>query len=139
MISRHLDANQATNVDRKNTYGECYFVGNYLIAWMSNKQNFISLFTPEVEYIAIGSRCTRLLQMKQMLSEYGIDHIDKHVISLEYVSIENQLVDIMTKPLYSLRFKSLRKYLGICSIDLDQLFSVSHTYDPRPVNYLLIA
>lgn len=57
--------------------------------------------------------------MKQMLSEYGIDHIEQHVISLEYVSIENQLVDIMTKPLYALRFKSLRKYLGICSIDLD--------------------
>ncbi|XP_022866024.1 uncharacterized protein LOC111385832 [Olea europaea var. sylvestris] len=42
------------------------------IAWLSKKQNSISLSTAEAEYIAAGSCCTQLLWMKQMLSDYGI-------------------------------------------------------------------
>ena len=39
---------------------------------MSKKQNFVSLFTTEVEYIAIGSCYTQLLWMKKLLHDYGI-------------------------------------------------------------------
>ena len=39
---------------------------------MSKKQNFVSLSTAEVEYIAVGSFCLQLLWMKKLLSDYGI-------------------------------------------------------------------
>ena len=40
--------------------------------------------------------------------------IEEKVVSLEFVPIEHQLEDILTKPLDFLRFKYLRKSLGIC-------------------------
>ena len=38
--------------DRKSTTGGCFYVGANLVAWMSKKQNFVSLSTAEAEYIA---------------------------------------------------------------------------------------
>ena len=43
-------------------------MGNNLV----NKQNSISLSTAKAEYIIVGSCCTQLLWMKQMLAAYGI-------------------------------------------------------------------
>ena len=58
--------------DRKSTSGGCFYMGMNLVAWLSKKQNSISLSTTEAEYIAIGSYCTQLLWMKQMLIDYGV-------------------------------------------------------------------
>ena len=41
--------------DRKSTTGRCFYVGANLVAWMSKKQNFVSLSTVEAEYIAARS------------------------------------------------------------------------------------
>ena len=45
------------------------------------------------------------------------DLVEKKVVSLEFVPIEHQLIDILTKLLDSLRFEFLRKYLCICPIE----------------------
>ena len=45
------------------------------------------------------------------------DLVQDNVISLELVPTEHQLVDILIKPLDSLRFEYFRKSLGICLID----------------------
>ena len=42
------------------------------VAWMSKKQNSVSLSTTEVEYIAAGSCCSQLLFMKKLLSDYSL-------------------------------------------------------------------
>ena len=42
--------------------------------------------------------------------------VENNVIILEYVTTENQLADIFTKPLDFVRFDFLRKSLGICSM-----------------------
>ena len=39
--------------DRKSTTGGCFYVGTNLVAWMSKKQNSVSLSTTEAEYIAV--------------------------------------------------------------------------------------
>ena len=39
---------------------------------MSKKQNFVSLFTAETEYIAAWSCCTQLFWMKKLLHDYEI-------------------------------------------------------------------
>ncbi|XP_019153565.1 PREDICTED: uncharacterized protein LOC109150048 [Ipomoea nil] len=68
------DADWAGNAEhRKSTSGGCFFIGKNLVAWLSKKQNSISLCTAEAEYIAAGSCCTQLLWMRQMLSDYGFD------------------------------------------------------------------
>jgi len=58
--------------DRKITSGGCFFLGNNLVSWFSKKQNFVSLSTAEAEYIAVGSNCSQLVWMKQMLEEYDV-------------------------------------------------------------------
>ena len=141
--------------DGKNTSSGCFYIGNCFVAWMSKKQNFVSLSTVEAKYIAAGSCCSQLLWIKQMLRDYGIDQrtmvvfcdntsainisknpvlhsrtkhndirhhfirdlVENKVLSLEYVPIEGQIVDILTKPLDVSRFESLRKSIGLCTIN----------------------
>ena len=49
-----------------------FYVGANLVAWMSKKQNSVSLSTAKAEYIAAGSYCSQLLWMKKVLTNYGI-------------------------------------------------------------------
>ena len=49
-------------------------MGTNLVAWMSKKQNSISLSTAEAEYIAARSCCSQLLWMKKLLGDYGLSH-----------------------------------------------------------------
>ena len=58
--------------DKKSITGWCFYVGANLVAWMSKKQNSVSLSTVEAEYIATGSYCSQLLWMKKVLIDYGI-------------------------------------------------------------------
>ena len=73
-VACYTDADWDGNVDdRKNNLGGCFYIGNCLVAWMSKKQNFISLSIAETEYIVVVSCCSQLLWIKQMLKDYGID------------------------------------------------------------------
>ena len=44
--------------------------------------------------------------------------VDDGIISLEFISTLNQKADILTKPLDTLSFESLRKSIGMISLDL---------------------
>lgn len=56
--------------DRKNTFDECFLIGNYFISW---KKNCVSLSTIEYEYQAAKSSCTQLLWMKHMMKECNME------------------------------------------------------------------
>ena len=72
-LAGFTDSDWAGNADdRKSTTGGCFYVGDNLVAWMSKKQNFVSLSTVEAEYIVAGSCCSQLLWMKKVLIDYGI-------------------------------------------------------------------
>jgi hypothetical protein len=58
-------------IDRKSTPGTCQFLARSLVSWASKKQNFVSLSTVEVEYIATGHCCAQLLWMRQTLRDYS--------------------------------------------------------------------
>lgn len=49
-------------------------MGSNLVAWLSKKQISLSLSTTEAEYVAVGSCCTHIIWMKQMLLHYGVTH-----------------------------------------------------------------
>ncbi|KAK1551844.1 hypothetical protein Q3G72_005718 [Acer saccharum] len=57
------DADWAGNCDDRNN----------LVSWFCKKQNSIFLSTAKAEYIAMGSGCTQLLWMNQMLADYGFN------------------------------------------------------------------
>jgi hypothetical protein len=44
------------------------------------------------------------------------DLVESEVVSLSFISTENQLADILTKPLDGRRFESLRKAIGVCAM-----------------------
>ncbi|KAG7559351.1 Zinc finger PMZ-type [Arabidopsis thaliana x Arabidopsis arenosa] len=99
----YCDADYAGNVnDRRSTSGGCFFLGNNLIAWLSKKKNSVSISTAESEYIAMGSCCTQLLWMKQMLSDYRIDS------GVLQVYCDNQsAIDISKNPVQHSRTKHI--------------------------------
>ena len=71
-LAGYCDADWAGCVDdRRSTYGGCFFLGNNMVSWHIKKQNCVSLSTAEAEYIGLGSCCTQLLWMGQMLVDYG--------------------------------------------------------------------
>ncbi|XP_058761388.1 secreted RxLR effector protein 161-like [Vicia villosa] len=72
-LTGYNDAHWAGSTDdRKSTSRGCFFIGNNLISWFSEKQNCVSLSTAEAEYIAAGSSYSQLAWMKQMLTEYNV-------------------------------------------------------------------
>jgi hypothetical protein len=64
-------------VDRKSTSGTCQFIGQSLVSWSLNKQNYVALSTAEAEYVITGNYCAQLLWMRQTLKDYG--YIMNHI------------------------------------------------------------
>ena len=87
--------------DRKST-GGCFYVRANLVAWMSKKQNFVSLSTAEAEYIATESCCSQLLWMKKLLTDYGISQ-DTIVVYCDNFSA----IDISKKPVQHSKTKHI--------------------------------
>ncbi|XP_065633282.1 secreted RxLR effector protein 161-like [Quercus suber] len=72
-LAGYSDADWARCIDdRKSTSGECFYLGNNLVSWMSKKQNLVSLSRAEAEYIATRSCCAQLLWIRKLLHDYGI-------------------------------------------------------------------
>jgi hypothetical protein len=44
------------------------------------------------------------------------DLVESKVVSISFIPTENQLADILTKPLDGRRFESLRKAIGVCAM-----------------------
>jgi len=44
------------------------------------------------------------------------DLVESEVVSLSFIHTENQLTDILTKPIDGCRFESLRKAIGVCAM-----------------------
>jgi hypothetical protein len=44
------------------------------------------------------------------------DLVESEVVSLSFIATENQLAEILTKPLDGSRFESLQKAIGVCAM-----------------------
>ena len=69
---------------------------------MSKKQNFVSLSTVEAKYIAIGSCCSLLLQMKKVLTDYGLSQ-DTMVVYCD----NSSAIDIFKNPVQHSKTKHI--------------------------------
>ena len=74
VIDGYSDVECSGNVkDRKNTS----FIGDCLVAWLSKKQNSISLSIVEAKYIAVKSCCMQLLWISKCLKTMELNmHYD---------------------------------------------------------------
>ncbi|KAG7553143.1 Integrase catalytic core [Arabidopsis thaliana x Arabidopsis arenosa] len=87
---------------RRSTFGGCFFLGNNLIAWHSKKQNCVYLSSTQAEYIAMGSCCTQLPWMKQILADYGMTS------EILLINCDNTgAIDITKNPVHHTRTKHI--------------------------------
>lgn len=78
----------------KNTFRGYFFWGNNCISWFNKKQNYVFMSTVEVEYIVVGSSCSQLIWMKQMLKEYNVkqDVMALYYDNMSAINISKNLV-----------------------------------------------
>nr|GEW28480.1 retrovirus-related Pol polyprotein from transposon TNT 1-94 [Tanacetum cinerariifolium] len=70
-LTAYSDADQARcHLDRKSTSGSVQFLCDKLVCWSSKKQNYVSIFTAESEYVAVSSCCAQVLWMRTQLTNY---------------------------------------------------------------------
>jgi len=70
----------------------------------------IKIFEDNQDCISIASNPSCHIDIKYNFSR---EQIENNVISIEYISTENQLADFFTKPLPSGRFMELRRKMGL--------------------------
>ncbi|GJW16037.1 hypothetical protein Tco_0020170 [Tanacetum coccineum] len=99
-------------------------MGCFLTSWSSKKQTTQAISTTEAKYVSAGKACQQALWMKQALVDYDIKlddipvlcdkkgSIDLRNTSIENVSFEDNVADILTKPLKREPFNLLRLGLG---------------------------
>ncbi|KAA3461203.1 Retrovirus-related Pol polyprotein from transposon TNT 1-94 [Gossypium australe] len=109
-FSKDSSMNLVGNVDdRKSTLGGCFYLGLNLVSWCSKKQASILLSTIEVEYIVVGSCYAQLLDEAKDEGHHFIrEVIENAVVELKFVSLQDQLGGLFTKPLDTARFEHLR-------------------------------
>nr|GEX77091.1 hypothetical protein [Tanacetum cinerariifolium]GEX82276.1 hypothetical protein [Tanacetum cinerariifolium] len=61
-LTVYSDADHAgCHLDRKSTSGSVQFLGDKLVCWSSEKQNCVSISTPESEYVVVSGCCAQVL------------------------------------------------------------------------------
>ncbi|GKC59782.1 retrovirus-related pol polyprotein from transposon TNT 1-94, partial [Tanacetum coccineum] len=112
-------------VNFKSTSGVCTFMGYCLTSWFSKKQTALAISTIKVEYIFAEKACQQALWMKQALVDYDTKLNEIPVlcdnkgaiylinILIKTVSSEDNIADILTKPLKREPFNLLRPGLRL--------------------------
>ena len=68
-------------------------MGSTVIAWRSRKQTSVALSTTEVEHVR--------------------DRVEKGAMELQYIATDEQVADVLTKPLSKVKFEYFRDKLGV--------------------------
>lgn len=77
----------------------------------------MSLFVDNKSGIDISKNTVQHSRTKHVDIRHHFIHqlVEERIVSLDHVKIEDQLVDILTKPLESKRFEYLKGEIGMCS------------------------
>ncbi|XP_019059143.1 PREDICTED: uncharacterized protein LOC109117061 [Tarenaya hassleriana] len=136
-LSAYLDVDWAACVDsRRYVTGYCIFLGSSLVSWKSKKQATISRSNAESEYRAMAQTTSVTLFCDNMfaihIANNAVFHertthieLDCHFLRDQYkagflkplhVSTKDQIVDVLTKPLYVDHFRHLLGKMGLHSL-----------------------
>jgi hypothetical protein len=127
-LSGYTNVDWAGSVaDRKITSGCCFSLGSAMISWQSRKQSSIALSTTEVEYIAACSAsCIKMTENPvfhdrskhiEIRYHYIRDMVQRGALKLLYINTDEQVADVLTKPLSRVKFEHFRDKLGIVRKD----------------------
>nr|GEZ29429.1 retrovirus-related Pol polyprotein from transposon TNT 1-94 [Tanacetum cinerariifolium] len=97
----------------KKSSGGVQFLSDKLVCWSSKKQNCVSIFIAESEYVAISSYCAQVLWMRTQLTDYGFfyDKVPIYCDSKSAIAIScNPVQHTRTKHI-DVRFKLLKRRL----------------------------
>ncbi|KAA3452459.1 Retrovirus-related Pol polyprotein from transposon TNT 1-94 [Gossypium australe] len=117
--------------DYTSTSAYIIYLGHNPISWSSKKQHTIAHSSTEVEYRVVSSLAVELSWICSLLTELGIcvpatrhvsidyhfirDQVQSGALCVNHVSSEDQLVDVLTKPLLSTRFQLLKIKIRLSS------------------------
>ena len=77
----------------------------------------LSDFDLSFEHVPIKCDNTHAISISKNLVQHFLrDHAQKGDITLEFISIKDQLADIFTKPLSEEQFVDIRRQLGVISL-----------------------
>ncbi|KAL6338345.1 hypothetical protein AAG906_018715 [Vitis piasezkii] len=139
-LMAYTDSDYAGDVDdRKSTSGYVFLLSEGAVAWSSKKQPVVTLSTTEAEFVAAASCACQGVWMRRVLEKLGHSQgkcttvlcdnsstikcqksecMDAAstligVIELKHCGTQEQVADIMTKPLKLDVFLKLRELLGV--------------------------
>ncbi|UYV76794.1 hypothetical protein LAZ67_14002030 [Cordylochernes scorpioides] len=120
-LTAYTDADWGNEKDRKSTTGYIFKLETYLITWVSQKQNSVSLSSTEAEYVAAATAAQEAIWFDLLMSDFGfeikkpiiINEVNQSCIKLlnsEKVTARTKHIDIkfhFIKDLISNNFLSL--------------------------------
>ncbi|XP_045802570.1 uncharacterized mitochondrial protein AtMg00810-like [Trifolium pratense] len=116
VLTGFTDSDYAGDLDdRRSTFGHVFMMGSAAVSWASKKQNIVTLFTTEAEFIVVTTSACQAIWLRRLLEELHFYQNGKLTIDLVYCRSEEQVADIMTKSLKLEAFAKLYGLLGVCS------------------------
>ncbi|KAG5863753.1 hypothetical protein JTB14_014982 [Gonioctena quinquepunctata] len=125
-IFMYTDASYASTIDdRKSQSGFIGFYGKAAVTWTSKKQKSVAVSSTEAEYMAsslasrqaaihISSNCVMHQRSKHI--DVQLHHVRKRIlgqdVNIEYISTEENIADMLTKPLGKEKFNHLVIFLS---------------------------
>lgn len=76
----YVDADFASEKDRKSTTGFLIKVGNNPVDWVTRRQSAVALSSTEAEYIALATVTAEVIWIERLLGDLGTERIDSPTI-----------------------------------------------------------
>eukprot|EP00253_Pinus_taeda_P023216 PITA_23216 len=108
--------------DGRNTTGGCFSLGSSMVSWMRRKQDTVALSSANAEYVASCEVSREAIQCfmerKHINNKYHYirELAQNGVLQLQYISIDEQVADILTKSLPNKKLVYLRDKLGLVDV-----------------------
>nr|GEW72582.1 putative reverse transcriptase domain-containing protein [Tanacetum cinerariifolium] len=88
------------HLDKKSTSGSVQFLGDKLVCWSFKKQNYVSIYIAESEYVVVFGCCAQVLWMRTQLMDYRFffDKVPIYCDSNSTIAISCNLSEAIVSP-----------------------------------------